>query len=141
NQIEPFTTQPRCFTTAVFKRHVPGKDTARDGLLEPALAGDRCGSWRLHQSAGPGRSKTQYEISTTHPYHPHQFSIAKANNVSPPETTRYCVPSRSYVTGPLLMEAPRLACHRGSPVRAFIATKLPDGSPVKTKLPAVLKTP
>src|SRR5262249_42460655 len=75
------------------------------------------------------------------PFGVSQFSIAKANNVSPAETTRYCVPSRSYVIGPLLMEAPRLACHRGSPVRAFIATKLPDGSPVKTKLPAVLKTP
>src|SRR5689334_11909838 len=72
---------------------------------------------------------------------PHFRSMAKPNRVSPAPTTQYCVPSSSYVIGPLLTSLPRFACHNGSPVSALSATKLFEGSPVKTRFPAVLRTP
>src|SRR4051812_31990220 len=71
----------------------------------------------------------------------HFAFMTKLYSVSPAPTVRYCDPSSSYVIGALVMEAPRFACQSGSPVVAFRATRLFDGSPAKSRLPAVLRSP
>src|SRR5690348_4724129 len=67
--------------------------------------------------------------------------MANAQIVSPAAATTYCVPSSSYVIGPLLTPDPRFACHSGAPVVAFSATRLFDPSPANTRFPAVLISP
>src|SRR3712207_8990768 len=69
--------------------------------------------------------------STLFPY----TTLFRSNSVSPAATTRYWMPSSSYVIGPLVIVFPRLACHSGTPVAAFKATRLFIGSPAKTRLP------
>ena len=43
--------------------------------------------------------------------------------------------------GPLLTGEPRWACHRILPSAGSQAMKLPEGSPLKSSLPAVLRDP
>src|SRR5579862_5402571 len=67
--------------------------------------------------------------------------IANAYSVSPAPTTKYWMPSSSYVIGPLVIPVCSPACHSGVPVAGSSATRLFEVSPAKSSLPAVLNSP
>src|SRR5690349_15286464 len=70
-----------------------------------------------------------------------RYCRKNAQSVFDAAMVTYCRPSSMKVCGTLVSCAPRLACQRILPVVASKAMKLPDGSPVKTRLPPVESTP
>src|SRR3954452_17000652 len=91
----------------------------------------------------PGTPKTSVTPRVPELREPPSYfaSIANEYSVSPAATTRYCVPSNSYVIGPFVTEFPRFACHSGFPFAGSIATRLPDPSPANSNFPAVDSRP